>query len=140
MATVTFVKPIDHYAPGDVRDITKDEKKRLEEYAKRWKITDYLVEGKQTLEAPKAAPKPSKTTATVSSDGTKTTKKKAAPKAPKQPAAPVTTPEGGKPKEGEDETDPAVDLPPVDGTVAKDGDNDPEPASKPGEDETDEKK
>lgn len=129
MALVTFTKPIDHYAPGDVRDINKDEEKRLEEYAKRWKISDYLVKGKQTVEAPKAAPKPSKTTATVSSDGTKTTgsKKPAAPKTPAKKPAEV--------KEAADveKTDEAVDLPPVDGTVAKDGDNDPEPASQPTE-------
>jgi hypothetical protein len=65
---VTFTKAIDHYAPGDVREVSADELKRLDEYATRWKIKDYYVKGEQTLEA-QESPKPSKTTATVSSEG-----------------------------------------------------------------------
>lgn len=68
--TVTFTKPIDHYAPGDVREVSADELKRLEEYATRWKIKDFYVKGAQTLDQPEVA-RPSKTTGVVTSDGSK---------------------------------------------------------------------
>lgn len=68
--TVTFTKPIDHYAPGDVREVSADELKRLEEYATRWKIKDFYVKGSQTLDQPEVA-RPSKTTGVVTSDGSK---------------------------------------------------------------------
>lgn len=122
--TVTFTKPIDHYAPGDVREVSADELKRLEDYAKRWKITDYYVEGKQVLDAPEN-PRPSKAKTTVSSDGTKKRNKQAAPKVEETatdeesdqgedttpPDAPDTTDQGDE--SGEPETDEATELPEV---------------------------
>jgi hypothetical protein len=130
MATVTFKQNIDHYVVGDVRDLDKDELKRLEEYAKRWDIKgDYLVKGKQTITNEEAPRTEKKTLGGDTVDITDETKKGQAAgntrKASKP--APVTTPEGDD--GSETETDPAEELPVDNDDVVKDGDNDPEPAN-----------
>jgi len=48
MAEVTFNENTDHYRRNDVRDLDAKEIKRLEEYAKRWRIKNaFTVKGKK---------------------------------------------------------------------------------------------
>lgn len=50
MAQVTFTNNVDHYVKGDVRDLDRDELKRVDEYAKKWKIKDPYVKGQASQE------------------------------------------------------------------------------------------
>lgn len=56
MAKVTFTKNIDHYVVGDVRELDKDEIKRLEAYAKRWDVeAPYFEKGEKDIVNEEAA-------------------------------------------------------------------------------------
>ena len=74
MAEVTFNENTDHYRRNDVRDLDAKEIKRLEEYAKRWRIKNaFTVKGKK-------AAKPETVTVDTSDDSADTTTDKKAKK------------------------------------------------------------
>lgn len=135
MAKVTFKQNIDHYVVGDVRDLDKDELKRLEEYAKRWDIKgDYLVKGEQAItneEAPRTEKKTLGGDTVESSQDNKAGEGQTAGNTRRRASKPATTSttEGG---DGNDDSDegktPAEELPVDTDDVVKDGDNDPEPS------------
>lgn len=84
---VTFTANVDHYVRGDVEELTSDELKRVDEYAKRWNIENPYKKGDAKLEADEnASGLPSRTTTVTSADGERVTPKAASDAIVDEPA------------------------------------------------------
>lgn len=115
MAKVTFTNNVDHYVRGDTHDLSSDELKRVDAYAKKWKIEKPYVKGEATAEQLAVElPNPRKRRNAKRTQPAPKAEKAAKPaKVEDEPKEPVTPPA--------DETDPATELPEDKGNPAAPG-------------------
>lgn len=69
---VTFTENVDHYVKGDTEELSAEELKRVDDYAKRWNISKPYVKGEKSVTVDESDDAlPSRTTTVTSADGSR---------------------------------------------------------------------